>query len=40
MAQSETKSSRKPNSLAVLTIKKPSWVGSNKFEDIAFENTF
>ena len=39
MAQSQTKSCHQPNSFLVVTIKETSWGGSNKFEDIAFENT-
>ena len=39
MAQSQTKSCHQSNSFVVVTIKKTSWGGSKKFEDIAFENT-
>ena len=39
-AQPYTKSCRhQSNSFVVVTIKKTSWGGSKKFEDIAFENT-
>ena len=39
MAQSQTKSCHQSNSFVVVTIIKTAWGGSNKFEDIAFENT-
>ena len=38
-AQPQTKSCHQSNSFVVVTIKKTSWGGSKKFEDIAFENT-
>ena len=39
MAQSQTKSCHQSNSFVIVTVKKTSWSGSNKFEDIAFQNT-
>ena len=38
-AQPQTKTYHQSNSFVVVTIKKTSWSGSKKIEDIAFENT-